>query len=199
MRRPCIMADMSSLESEARIDRKRGYIQDAVLATLMVTGICAWIMIAPNTMRLLRYVNNVPRFNYRTKSAVNRLIQKGMIRFVVKGDSKYLEITQRGRQRFALEMEKEALRERSKGRWDKRYRMVIFDIPERRRLVRDRLRRTMIDSGFLRIQDSVWVSPYDCEELIILIKAQLRIGKDVLYTIVEKIENDRWIRKHFNI
>ena len=112
---------------------------------------------------------------------------------------KCVEITEKGRRAFALEREKAALQERGKKRWDKRYRMIIFDIPERRRIVRDQLRRIMRECGFLRIQDSVWVSPYDCEELIILIKADLHIGKDVLYTIVEKIENDKWIKKYFNL
>ena len=57
----------------------------------------------------------------------------------------------------------------------------------------------MKEMGFLRLQDSVWVFPYDCEEVIALIKADLRIGKDVLYTIVEKIENDKPIKKHFDL
>ena len=57
----------------------------------------------------------------------------------------------------------------------------------------------MRELGFLRVQDSVWVSPHECEELVALIKAELRIGQDILYVIVESIENDGWIRKHFNL
>ena len=63
----------------------------------------------------------------------------------------------------------------------------------------DRLRRLMREYGFLRLQNSVWVYPHDCEELISLIKADLRIGKDVLYAVVESIEYDAWIKKHFNL
>lgn len=199
-RRPCIMADMGILEAEARRERRKGYIQDAILATVATVGICAWIMVAPNTLQLLRFVKkDMRRFNYQAKTAIGRLAQKGLVRFITRGNMKYVEITEKGRQAFALEREKAALWSRSKKRWDKRYRMIIFDIPERRRIVRGRLRRIMRECGFLRIQDSVWVSPYDCEDLIILIKAELRIGKDVLYTIVEKIENDKWIREHFSL
>ena len=57
----------------------------------------------------------------------------------------------------------------------------------------------MQECGFLRIQDSVWLYPHDCEELITLMKAELRTGKDVLYAVVESIENDGWIRKHFGL
>lgn len=190
---------MGKLETEAKYERRKGYIQDAVLATVALAGLCAWIMVAPNTLQLLRFVKNIHRFNNQAKTAIGRLAQKGLIRFTSKGNIKYVEITEKGRLVFALEREKAALRARSKKKWDKRYRMIIFDIPERRRAVRDQLRHTMRACGFLRIQDSVWVSPYDCEDLIILVKADLRIGKDVLYTIVEKIENDKWIKEHFGL
>ena len=53
--------------------------------------------------------------------------------------------------------------------------------------------------GFVRLQDSVWVYPYDCEDLITLLKADFRVGKDVLYLIVDSIENDKYLRAEFNL
>ena len=41
--------------------------------------------------------------------------------------------------------------------------------------------------------------PYDCEELIAMMKVELRIGKDILYIIADSVENDRWVRKQFNL
>jgi len=84
-------------------------------------------------------------------------------------------------------------------RWDKRWRMVAFDLPERRRVTRAKLRAMMADVGFIRLQDSVWVYPHDCEEFVALLKAELKIGKDALYAVVEKIENDKSIRVHFHL
>ena len=66
--------------------------------------------------------------------------------------------------------------------------MIVFDVPERRRPVRLRLCAVMRDIGFVRLQDSVWVYPYDCEDFIALLKTELKIGKDVLYTIADTIE-----------
>ena len=57
----------------------------------------------------------------------------------------------------------------------------------------------MKEVGFVCLQDSVWVYPYDCEEFMALLKAELRVGKDVLYAIVERIENDKTIRTHFKL
>ena len=77
--------------------------------------------------------------------------------------------------------------------------MVVFDIPERRRRVRIRLRAFMSEIGFVRLQDSVWVYPYDCEDYVALLKAELKIGKDVLYAIADTIEHDKRIRLHFKL
>lgn len=57
----------------------------------------------------------------------------------------------------------------------------------------------MRDIGFVRLQDSVWVYPYDCEDFIALLKAELKVGKDVLYAIVDTIEFDKHIRRHFGL
>jgi len=52
---------------------------------------------------------------------------------------------------------------------------------------------------FFRLQDSVWVFPYDCEDFMALPKADLRVGRNVLYVIVEKIENDKHLNEHFGL
>ncbi len=57
----------------------------------------------------------------------------------------------------------------------------------------------MRELGFARLQDSVWVYPYDCEDLMALLKADLKIGMAVLYMIVEHIENDKHLRAHFSL
>ena len=57
----------------------------------------------------------------------------------------------------------------------------------------------MAEIGFVRLQDSVWIFPYDCEDFIMLLKADLKIGKDALYAIVEKLENDKALREHFHL
>ncbi len=65
--------------------------------------------------------------------------------------------------------------------------------------MRVHLRRTVKSLGFFRLQDSVWVFPYDCEDFVALLKADLRVGKNALYVIVEKIENDKHLKEHFGL
>lgn len=46
--------------------------------------------------------------------------------------------------------------------WDGKWRVVIWDIPEKRKAVRDLLRYKLKVLGFERLQKSVWVSKKNC-------------------------------------
>jgi len=48
---------------------------------------------------------------------------------------------------------------RWKRRWDGKWRMVLFDVPQSRASDRVRLRRSLADRGFGYLQDSVWITP----------------------------------------
>jgi len=84
-------------------------------------------------------------------------------------------------------------------KWDKKWRVVIFDIPEKKRKARDQIRSVFISAGFYRLQDSVWVYPYDCEDIVGLLKTDIGVGKDLLYMIVDEIENDKHLRENFGL
>ncbi|MEK7601691.1 MAG: hypothetical protein AAB480_04130 [Patescibacteria group bacterium] len=192
---------MGKLEETNRKRRKKENIQKTVLAAVAVTGVLAVGMLAPNIFLALPGVMGKRRYKlaFQARTAASRLAIKGYVRFVEKNGKKRMEITGTGRRAIALEEQKAALAAQRGKRWDKRWRLVMFDIPQHRRRDRDHLRSEMRGCGFLRLQDSVWVFPYDCEELVMLLKVDMRIGKDVLYAIVESIENDGWIKKHFGL
>jgi phenylacetic acid degradation operon negative regulatory protein len=48
---------------------------------------------------------------------------------------------------------------RWKRRWDGKWRMVLFDVPQNRASDRTRLRRSLADRGFGYLQNSVWITP----------------------------------------
>lgn len=192
---------MGKGEAEAREKRRRKYLRDALLASIALSGIVLVASIAPNALAQLRYLPAMKRaqLRYRAKTTLGRLAMQGLIAFEERGGKRYARITPAGRKVLAFEEQKAVLQNKKKRRWDQRWRVIIFDIPERRRKIRDRLRITMRELGFARLQDSVWVYPYDCEDLMALLKADLKIGMAVLYMIVEHIENDKHLRAHFSL
>lgn len=192
---------MGKLEETTRKRRKKESIQKAVLSAVAITGTLVVAMLAPNVFQALPHIMGKQRYKlaFQARTAAGRLAAKGYVRFVVRNGKKRLEITDSGKRAIALEEQKVALAAMYGKRWDKRWRLVMFDIPQQRRHDRDRLRSEMQACGLLRLQDSVWIFPYDCEDLVVLLKADMRIGKDILYAIVESMENDDWIKKHFGL
>lgn len=192
---------MGNIEIEAKKKRRKRYLRDVLLASIAISGVVLVASIAPNALAQLRYLPAMKRaqLRYKAKTTLGRLAMQGLIEFEKRDGKSYARITPTGREALAFEEQKANLSSKKKRRWDKRWRVIIFDIPERRRKVRDRLRITMSKLGFIRLQDSVWVYPYDCEDLIALLKANLKIGLAVLYMIVEHIENDKHLREQFNL
>ncbi|MDO8624117.1 MAG: CRISPR-associated endonuclease Cas2 [bacterium] len=191
---------MGMVEKEARNLRRWGTFQKSMLAAVAIGGIVLVAATAPNAIQLLRYFPGYKkgaRFNYQAKSALGRLATKGLIVFVEERGKRYARITEKGTRMLQMEIQRGGTTK--KRRWDRRWRVVIFDIPERRKSVRSRLRRFMDEYGFVRLQDSVWVYPYDCEDLIALAKTEFRLGADVLYMVVERLERDKHLREHFSL
>ena len=183
---------------EGRVARrvKRQKIQDIVLTGLYAVTAVGLAVAAPNAVQLLKqvekYVGPQKRLDRRIAQATTRLKAKGLI-------SSGKELTARGRKYAESVDATMRVRPLVPLRWDKKWRIVIFDVWERRRDVRDRLRGLLESNGFVKIQNSVWVYPYPCEELFAFLRADLRLGLGMLYIVAEEIENDQRLRKHFGL
>ena len=192
---------MGIVETEARKKRIYTNVQQSLLAAVALAGIVLVATTAPNLPMALDKLPAIKRakLRYQYRTAFGRLAAQGHIVFEKRDDKQYARITESGRKALAFEQEKAKLKNANKKRWNGRWRVVIFDVPEKRRKTRDRLREIMERTGFVRLQDSVWVFPYDCEDFITLLKAELKIGAAVLYMVVEHIEDDKHLRAHFSL
>lgn len=187
---------MGRLENESRKRTKRHQLRKIILETVKVAGILSVVLVTPNVLGAMAKMGLIssPRQKYVVGNATKRLVSVGLLEW---HDSK-LRLTRKGEQALRIlklsEYSKTQVR-----KWDKKWRVLIFDIPERRLGLRQKIRLTLQAIGFVRLQDSVWVYPYDCEDLITLLKADFHVGDDVLYMIVDVIERDSKLRSHFKI
>jgi len=136
---------------------------------------------------------------YRIRQAVKRLEQKGLVRFEKGSVGWQIQLSDKGKAQADRWDVLERIKIRKPAKWDRRWRIVIFDIWERRRGVRDKLRILLRKAGFYKVQNSVWVHPYDCADMVVFVRAQMHLGQGILYIIAEGIENDEKIKKHFNL
>jgi DNA-binding transcriptional regulator PaaX len=102
---------------------------------------------------------------------VRRLRLKGMVEYERKVDGELLlKLSMLGKDVLADKKEPES---------DAKYRIVIWDIPESKRTLRDMLRRKLRDWGFVTLQRSVWISQRN-------VTGQLR-------RLITDLGIDRWV------
>ena len=191
------------------IARSRGNrrvpFQTIILGTLAVTGVLAVAMVAPNAVRLFDYLNpisrkNSIRFNQRITQALLRLERRGLIHITGEGKKRQIHLTVQG-EKIIDALYTGAYVIPLPVRWDGKCRLVMFDVPEKRKKVRDTLRFLLRSAGFILFQDSVWIQPYPCDELVTLLRSHLGSGKgEIRYlTALFADESDYAFRKHFDL
>lgn len=159
-------------------------------------------LIAPNTLQALK-IFGLDKTTYNRKRYINKVVarleEKGLMEIRKNPQGLPLaRLTEKGKAELAR-YELGNLQLPKPKRWDGKYRIIIFDIKEWKRRVRDELRDWLENLGFIRLQNSVWVYPHECQEIIALLKSHFHIGKEVLYITAENIENDKWLRREFSL
>ncbi|MFC1623548.1 CRISPR-associated endonuclease Cas2 [Patescibacteria group bacterium] len=175
-------------------------VKKIVLTTIATVGLVSVAVMAPNALQALKMFSNNTKYNKKQylSKVIQNLLNKELIKFETKNNKKFVRLTEKGEKELA-KYELGDLKIKKPKRWDKKWRVVMFDIKETRKGTRTILRNNLNRLGFVRLQNSVWIFPYDCEELIVMLKSNLFLGKDVLYMTVDKLENDKWLKEVFGL
>ncbi|OGK29397.1 CRISPR-associated endonuclease Cas2, partial [Candidatus Roizmanbacteria bacterium RIFCSPHIGHO2_12_41_18] len=84
-------------------------------------------------------------------------------------------------------------------KWDGEWRVVIFDIPEKFKKAREALRNKLKDLGFVKLQESVFIFPYECEDEINFITEVFLIRPFVKFMRVKSFTNEEKLRINFGL
>ncbi|PIQ69388.1 MAG: CRISPR-associated endonuclease Cas2 [Candidatus Tagabacteria bacterium CG_4_10_14_0_2_um_filter_40_13] len=106
-------------------------------------------------------------------------------------------LNEKGKNKW-LQCQLRNLKTRKAKTWDKKWRIVLFDIPESKRKIRDALRKKLKNLGFLEFQKSVFIYPYPARDEINFIINYFNI-EDNVYYLEAPISPDYNFRKHFNL
>jgi len=188
-----------NLEKEAKKRRTRVNIKKVILGTIATAGLLSAAALAPNAVQVLGVIGQKNKRRIRIfENSLSRLLDKKLVTMETTTKGKFIRLTDKGK--FELQkLTNGKWKEKRKGFWDGKWRIIIFDIPETRRLDRVKLWRLLKRLGFFRLQDSVWVYPDDCEDLIRMIKAEMKIGLAITYIIADSIEGDKRVAEFFGV
>ncbi len=170
-----------------------------VLRTLAAGGIISVALVAPKTLKLFKHLDRPreerARVYARIKQALSRLEEKKLIAI----ENGFVELTNAGTQTMQKIFANE-YRIPEPAFWDGKWRMIVFDIKERQRGRRDELRLLLEGVGFVKLQHSVWVHPYACDEFVMLLKSHLSsCGDELFYFTAEGLQPDTALRSHFGL
>lgn len=135
-----------------------------------------------------------PRFN----NAFYYLLRKGYIVLERKGHQVKISLTKKGRKKAKKYLIDE-LKIKKPKKWDGKYRVVVFDIPNITRLKRDALRGKIKALGFYCYQQSVWITPWPCEREIKVLQEFFGLNQKELLLIKGEIKKDAPLRKFFKL
>lgn len=79
---------------------------------------------------------------------------------------------------------------RKPAKWDKKWRLVIFDVPASNKRARDAFGRALRKLEFHPLQKSVYISPYPCEDEIEFVASVFDIRQHVLVLDVSSFEGE---------
>jgi len=176
--------------------KKSEITKEILIDILKIGGILTLAILAPNAIQVLKlfekkypkrdFINSwhyIKKQNYLTTKARNNYSE--------------IKLTLKGRNQ-ALKYFLGDLKIKKPAKWDGKWRIIVFDIPETKRLARDILRNKLRELGFIKIQNSVFVFPYPCQKEIDRILDFYFLRSYVYYIESDKIYPDSKLKKIFN-
>jgi len=181
---------------------KFGPVQQKILLTLL-GGVALGLAYSPNQyFRTLKKIRrdwariNQENFN----RSIRRLSKEKLIEDEMLKDGSFkLVLTRKGKkQARVLYLLGNSINFKNPKKWDGKWRVVLFDIPEKDRIFRNILREHLYTLKFFKLQHSVFVSPYPLEKQIAEL-ADLYLAESYVRIITAtKIDKETKLKKHFS-
>ncbi len=121
------------------------------------------------------------------KEKIRELYRSKMIRMRKNSDESYtLILTEKGKLKALTYYFQEI--EIQRKNWDGKWRIVVFDIPEKLKTI-----------GFYKLQESIFVFPYECKNEIDFIVEFFNLRRCVRFGVLESIDNELHLKKIFGL
>lgn len=135
---------------------------------------------------------------YEFHRTVKKLQKRGYISLTKTEKGWVLKLLKRGKQ-YAKQVDFEKLKLPRPKKWDGKWRLLSFDIPEEFKSARNMLRSKLKSLGCHNIQRSLFAYPHDCRRELELVADHYKVSKYTLYAEVTYIDLDKELRKYYKL
>jgi phenylacetic acid degradation operon negative regulatory protein len=123
------------------------------------------------------------------------LTKKGLIQLSEEKDGTYARLTDPGKSELAFLV----VHSKKPTIWDGKWRVLMFDIPNTNSQLREELRGLIKRIGYVALQQSVYVFPYDIPELTTLLTEKNLPLSQIAHSTIDSLPRDTALRKHFKL
>lgn len=156
--------------------------------------------ILPQIIKYARYKKKQKEIERRKfTNAFYNLKRQRLIKMEYRGKQLYISLTKEGRKRCG-KFQVDDLKIKKPWHWDKKWRILIFDISEKSKVKREALRGKLKELGLYQLQKSVWACPYEFfREMDLLRKFFGLKTREMTIINANSIEDDQMLRSRFGL
>lgn len=130
----------------------------------------------------------------RLNTKLHQMCKRGWVKIEYKEAKQIIKLTRKGE--LEALFQKAHLSGKQK-QWDKKWRMIVFDIPENARAIRAQLRKLLKGFGFKALQASVYVYPFPLNSASTEFLKQSGLMRYIRFARVDSFDDDLDLRKQF--
>ena len=183
------------------MSRKLGSTQKKILI-LLLGGLALGLSHSPKTsFQIIKEMKKEWDWinQQNLKRAIKKLYESKLIKEKENKDGTItLVLTDKGKEK-ALTYNLDDMEIKKPKQWDKKWRIVLFDVPEKARKIRDAFRDHLKNLGFYEFQKSVFVHPYNCQDEIEYLIEFYDARKFIRFVTADKIDNELHLKHYFRL
>lgn len=135
---------------------------------------------------------------WRLNRALRYLEELGQIKIIRKGrEEVFAKLTHKGKLQALLQRIGQDFKTSQK--WDGKWRVVIWDIPETAQRQRNQIRYFLKGLGFHQLQQSVFIIPHSLPQSAVAFLEESGLTQFIRFLRVDRLDNDQDLRKHFGL
>ena len=127
--------------------------------------------------------------------ALNRLEEKGWIKILKEKENEFVRLTKEGQLQALLVKAKI----QKPQKWDGKWRLIVYDIPEDSKDQRDMFRKLLKTNGFYKLQASVFISPYPLNREAIVYLRETGLDKYIRIARIDEMDSSKNLKKYFGL
>jgi DNA-binding transcriptional regulator PaaX len=162
--------------------------KEMLLTLLKAGGVITIAVLAPGASPLLKHFVDNKKLDKRSFNRTLKRLEGSKLITVKSKDGQITVALEIIGKQHALEYELDSMVIATPKKWDQKWRIVVFDIPDKKKTARKALKTKLDQWGFIQFQESVYIYPYPCEKEVRYLCSVYGLSNYIKFILAEQID-----------